>query len=130
MFLKLDGNIYKKRSEFVKIIVLLQKFRLFNNRMKLIHKSYRFRIYPTKEQESLLSKHFGHCRFVFNRFLNERKEKYLNEKTSQYIVLFFLWIKKGLNPFDCFFICKRNFLKFIFLYAINFFINFFIYKVF
>ena len=30
----------------------------------------------------MLSKHFGHCRFVFNRFLNERKEKYLNEKTS------------------------------------------------
>ena len=50
--------------------------------MKKIHKSYKFRIYPTKEQESLLSKHFGHCRFVFNRFLNERKEKYLNEKTS------------------------------------------------
>ncbi|MDA3781133.1 MAG: IS200/IS605 family element RNA-guided endonuclease TnpB, partial [Bacteroidales bacterium] len=50
--------------------------------MKLIHKSYKFKIYPTKEQESLLSKHFGHCRFVFNRFLNERKEKYLNEKTS------------------------------------------------
>lgn len=50
--------------------------------MKLIHKSYKFRICPTKEQESLLSKHFGHCRFVFNRFLNERKEKYLNEKTS------------------------------------------------
>ncbi len=50
--------------------------------MKLIHKSYKFRIYPTKEQESLLSKHFGHCRFVFNRFLNERKEKFLNEKTS------------------------------------------------
>ena len=50
--------------------------------MKQIHKSYKYRIYPTKEQESLLSKHFGHCRFVFNRFLNERKEKYLNEKTS------------------------------------------------
>ncbi len=50
--------------------------------MKLIHKSYKFRIYPTKEQESLLSKHFGHCRFVFNRFLNERKENFLNEKTS------------------------------------------------
>ena len=50
--------------------------------MKLVHMSYKYRIYPTKEQESLLSKHFGHCRFVFNRFLNERKEKYLNEKTS------------------------------------------------
>ena len=50
--------------------------------MKLIHKSYKFRIYPTKEQESLLSKHFGHCRFVFNHFLNERKEKYSNENIS------------------------------------------------
>lgn len=50
--------------------------------MKKIHKSYKFRIYPTKEQESLLGKHFGHCRFVFNKFLNERKEKYLNEKIS------------------------------------------------
>ena len=50
--------------------------------MEVIHKSYKFRIYPTKEQASLLSKHFGHCRFVFNRFLSERKEKYLNEKTS------------------------------------------------
>ena len=75
-------EIFTKICDCCKIIVLLQKFRLFNNRMKLIHKSYRFRIYPTKEQESLLSKHFGHCRFVFNRFLNERKEKYLNEKTS------------------------------------------------
>jgi len=74
-------EIFTKNCGFVKNIVLLQKFRLFNNRMKLIHKSYKFRIYPTKEQESLLSKHFGHCRFIFNRFLNERKEKYLNEKT-------------------------------------------------
>ena len=75
-------EIFTKICGFVKNIVLLQKFRLFNNRMKLIHKSYKFRIYPTKEQESLLSKHFGHCRFVFNKFLNDRKEKYLNEKTS------------------------------------------------
>lgn len=50
--------------------------------MKIIHKSYKFRIEPTLEQMELLSKHFGACRFVFNRFLHERKEKYLNEKTS------------------------------------------------
>lgn len=75
-------EIFTKICNCCKIIVFLQKFRLFNNRMKQIHKSYKFRIYPTKEQESLLSKHFGHCRFVFNKFLNERKEKYLNEKIS------------------------------------------------
>lgn len=50
--------------------------------MKIIHKSYKFRIEPTPEQIVLLSKHFGACRFVFNKFLHERKEKYLNEKTS------------------------------------------------
>lgn len=50
--------------------------------MKVIHKTYKYRIYPTEEQKILLSKHFGSCRFIYNRFLNERKEKYLNEKTS------------------------------------------------
>lgn len=75
-------EIFTKKFAICKKIVFLQKIRLFNNRMKLIHNSYKFRIYPTKEQESLLGKHFGHCRFVFNWFLNERKEKYLNEKTS------------------------------------------------
>ncbi len=46
--------------------------------MKVIHKSYKYRIYPTKEQEVLIEKHFGCCRFVFNKFLNERKEEYLS----------------------------------------------------
>jgi len=27
--------------------------------MELIHKSYRFRLYPTQKQEELLLKHFG-----------------------------------------------------------------------
>lgn len=50
--------------------------------MKKIHKSYKFIIYPTKKQEILLTKHFGACRFIYNKFLNDRKEKYLTEKTS------------------------------------------------
>jgi putative transposase len=53
-----------------------------NNRMKLIHKSYKFRISPDNEQKILLSKHFGATRFVFNRYLNSRKETYLEEKKS------------------------------------------------
>jgi putative transposase len=72
----------QKNCVFVKNVVLLQKFRLFNNRMKLVHKSYKFRITPDKEQIELLSKHFGACRFVFNRYLNSRKETYLEEKKS------------------------------------------------
>jgi putative transposase len=33
-------------------------------------KTYKFRIYPTKEQIEKLNKHFGHTRFVYNFFLN------------------------------------------------------------
>jgi putative transposase len=50
--------------------------------MKTIFKSFKFRIYPNKEQEILLSKHFGSCRFVFNHYLNKRKETYLEDKKS------------------------------------------------
>ena len=50
--------------------------------MKLIHKSYKFRLYPNNEQSILLAKHFGSCRFVFNKYLNDRKETYNKDKTS------------------------------------------------
>jgi len=50
--------------------------------MKVIHKSYKFKIAPGNEQKELLAKHFGACRFVFNRYLNSRKETYLEQKKS------------------------------------------------
>lgn len=56
--------------------------------MKTIFKSFKFRIYPNKEQEVLMAKHFGACRFVFNYYLNKRKETYLGED------------KKSLNYYD------------------------------
>lgn len=40
--------------------------------------SYKFRIYPNKEQEKLIQRTFGCCRFVFNHFLAERMEMYKN----------------------------------------------------
>jgi len=53
--------------------------------MKTVHKAYRFRIFPDSKQKELLSRHFGSCRFVFNHFLNRRKESYLKEnKTPNY----------------------------------------------
>ena len=48
--------------------------------MKEILKSYKFRLYPTKDQISLLNQHIGHCRFVYNYFLNENKKIYEEEK--------------------------------------------------
>lgn len=50
--------------------------------MKMINKTYRFRISPTAEQEILLTKHFGCTRYVYNYFLNERKEQYQADKKS------------------------------------------------
>lgn len=38
--------------------------------------SYRFRLYPNKEQQDLIAKTCGCCRFVYNYFLSRRKEVY------------------------------------------------------
>lgn len=45
-------------------------------------KAYRHRLYPTKEQEVLLAKHFGCVRFVYNKALELKTQKYQNEKES------------------------------------------------
>ena len=38
--------------------------------------SYKFRIYPNVEQENLIQRTFGCCRFVYNHYLAQRMEKY------------------------------------------------------
>ncbi|THE13782.1 transposase [Bacillus timonensis] len=38
------------------------------------HKAYKFRIYPTKEQATLINKTIGCTRFVFNHFLGKQKQ--------------------------------------------------------
>lgn len=50
--------------------------------MKKVNKTYKFRIFPNAEQEQNLARHFGHSRFVYNYFLNQRKEQYLECKKS------------------------------------------------
>lgn len=39
-------------------------------------KTYRIRLYPTKEQESLMWQHIGACRFVWNYMLAKQQELY------------------------------------------------------
>jgi len=51
-------------------------------------KSFKFQLLPTKDQKEKLSQHFGCRRFVWNYFLNRRKEEYLDNK-------------KTLNYYDC-----------------------------
>lgn len=55
--------------------------------MKIL-KSYKYRIYPNKEQEILIQKTFGCCRFVYNQILAYRIELY---KTQG----------KSLSKYDC-----------------------------
>jgi putative transposase len=45
-------------------------------------KAYKYRIYPTKEQETLLQKHFGCSRWVYNWALAERVKFYEKEKKT------------------------------------------------
>lgn len=47
-----------------------------------MEKSYKFRIYPNKEQELLIQKTFGCCRFVYNHFLAKRMWVYAEDKTT------------------------------------------------
>ena len=42
--------------------------------------TYRFRLYPTPEQEIKLAKHFGCVRWVYNYFLDRRVKFYLDAK--------------------------------------------------
>ena len=50
--------------------------------MKVINKTYKYRLYPNRKQAALLAQHFGCIRFVYNYFLAERKEQYKNTKKS------------------------------------------------
>ena len=54
----------------------------------MIHKSYKFRLYPTSEQELYLNQAFGAKRFIFNHFLWTNNQKFANKE-------------KHLNAFGC-----------------------------
>ncbi|MCG3417876.1 transposase [Oceanobacillus jordanicus] len=47
------------------------------------HKAYKFRLFPTKEQEFVIRKTFGCVRFVYNKMLAERKETYETLKENK-----------------------------------------------
>jgi putative transposase len=51
------------------------------------YKAYKYRIYPNKEQQELINKHIGCCRFVYNLCLEKKINAY---KTS----------KKNISKFD------------------------------
>jgi len=48
----------------------------------MAHYTYKFRLYPNTDQQIRLGQHFGCCRFVYNHFLEQRKNAYLATKKS------------------------------------------------
>ena len=45
-------------------------------------RTYKYKIKPTKEQEVLIEKHLWSCRFVWNKYLGERKQAYDEDKKT------------------------------------------------
>lgn len=50
--------------------------------MGVVHKAYRFRMYPNLSQKTLFSKTFGCVRLVYNHYLDQKKEIYEQTKKS------------------------------------------------
>jgi len=48
--------------------------------MQKVLKGYTFRLYPTKEQKTLIEKSFGCSRYIYNYFLDKTNgRKYINK---------------------------------------------------
>lgn len=45
-------------------------------------KAFKYRIYPNKDQEILLSKHFGACRFIYNLALETKQAAYSSARVN------------------------------------------------
>ncbi len=48
-----------------------------------MNKAYKYQLYPSKEQEELIKKTFGCVRFVYNKMLADRKDKYEQYKDDK-----------------------------------------------
>ncbi|MDR6222427.1 transposase [Methanococcoides alaskense] len=45
-------------------------------------KAFKYRMYPTKEQEEMFFQHFGSCRFIYNWALDNKIKSYQTEGKS------------------------------------------------
>lgn len=65
-----------------------------------MYKTYRLRLYPNKEQKTLICKTFGCVRFIYNYFLNKCREndKYIKAfdmcKEIKELVITYHWLKE------------------------------------
>jgi len=50
--------------------------------METIYRAYKYRLYPNKEQEILINKHIGSCRWIYNYALSKKIMAYKKDKTN------------------------------------------------
>ena len=50
--------------------------------METIYRAYKYRIYPAKDQEVLINKHIGCCRWLYNYALEKKTKAYKKDKTK------------------------------------------------
>ena len=66
----------------------------------LIHQGFKFRLYPTKEQESQLLQQAGNTRFLWNKLLESNLETYKNTKKFQFSYEMIMSIPKIKEKFE------------------------------
>lgn len=49
----------------------------------MINKAYKFRVYPNKEQQEFIHKTFGCSRFIYNYYLEDKRQEYEQTKHSK-----------------------------------------------
>ena len=49
-----------------------------------VHKGFKFRLYPTPEQESMLSQQAGNTRFLWNKFLESNLKTHKETQKFQF----------------------------------------------
>jgi putative transposase len=79
----LETSLLGWQNSSRKLFLLLWKINILN--FKKMLKSYKYKLIPNEDQKVLLNKHFGAIRFIYNYFLNERKQEYeTNKQTINY----------------------------------------------
>jgi putative transposase len=66
----------------------------------LVHKGFKFRIYPNKEQESLLAQQAGNTRFVWNKLLESNIKTYKETEKFQFSYKMIMSLPKLKEEFE------------------------------
>lgn len=78
-FISICGKIILQYDNIVSVRDRQMKRERKNRKENTIDRAFKGILYPNEEQKALIEKTLGCCRYVFNRFLNERIQSYIEE---------------------------------------------------